>query len=32
VVHVPGDFPVGTFLDVLVESAAPSHLVGRVAG
>ena len=32
VVHVPGDFPAGTFLDVLVESAAPSHLVGRVAG
>ena len=32
VVHVPGDHPAGAFLDVVVERAAPSHLVGRVAG
>jgi tRNA-2-methylthio-N6-dimethylallyladenosine synthase len=32
VVHMPGEFPGGKFLDVFVESAAPSHLIGRVAG
>jgi len=30
VVHVVGEFPVGTFLDVVVERAAPSHLTGRL--
>jgi tRNA-2-methylthio-N6-dimethylallyladenosine synthase len=31
VVHVPGDHAPGTFLDVVVERAAPSHLVGRLS-
>ncbi|MDP8957833.1 MAG: tRNA (N6-isopentenyl adenosine(37)-C2)-methylthiotransferase MiaB [Actinomycetota bacterium] len=31
VVHVPGQFPVGRFLDVEVVKAAPHHLLGRVA-
>jgi tRNA-2-methylthio-N6-dimethylallyladenosine synthase len=29
VVNVPGEIPAGTFLDVEVEHAAPSHLLGR---
>ncbi len=31
VVHVPGDYAPGTFLDMEVTAAAPHHLVGRVA-
>jgi tRNA-2-methylthio-N6-dimethylallyladenosine synthase len=30
VVHVPGVYPPGTFLQALVEHAAPSHLIGSV--
>lgn len=30
VVHLPGDFPPGTFLSARIERAAPSHLVGSV--
>jgi len=29
VVHIPGEIPSGTFLDVEIEDAAPHHLVGR---
>lgn len=29
VVNVPGEYRAGTFLDVVVEHAAPSHLLGR---
>jgi tRNA A37 methylthiotransferase MiaB len=29
VVHVTGEIPSGTFLDVEIEDAAPHHLVGR---
>jgi tRNA-2-methylthio-N6-dimethylallyladenosine synthase len=32
VVHVPGSLPAGSFIDVAVEHAAPSHLMGRPAG
>jgi tRNA-2-methylthio-N6-dimethylallyladenosine synthase len=28
-VHVAGEFPAGTFLEVEIEAAAPHHLVGR---
>ncbi|MFH1330176.1 MAG: tRNA (N6-isopentenyl adenosine(37)-C2)-methylthiotransferase MiaB [Actinomycetota bacterium] len=31
VVHLPGVFPPGTFLQGRIERAAPSHLMGRVA-
>jgi tRNA-2-methylthio-N6-dimethylallyladenosine synthase len=31
VVHLPGEHPAGTFVDVLVERVAPSHLMGRPA-
>ncbi len=31
VVHVPGEYPPGMFLQVAVDHAAPSHLIGRVA-
>jgi tRNA-2-methylthio-N6-dimethylallyladenosine synthase len=31
VVHLPGAFGPGSFLDAVIESAAPSHLFGRVA-
>ena len=31
VVHLPGTHRPGTFLDAVVERAAPSHLMGRVA-
>jgi tRNA-2-methylthio-N6-dimethylallyladenosine synthase len=31
VLHVPGAHTPGSFLDAVVEHAAPSHLVGRVA-
>jgi tRNA-2-methylthio-N6-dimethylallyladenosine synthase len=31
VLHVPGEHAPGSFLDAVVERAAPSHLVGRVA-
>ena len=31
VVNVPGEIPAGTFLEVVVEHAAPSHLLGRAA-
>jgi tRNA-2-methylthio-N6-dimethylallyladenosine synthase len=31
VVHLPGAFPPGRFLDVVVERAAPSHLMARLA-
>jgi tRNA-2-methylthio-N6-dimethylallyladenosine synthase len=31
VVHAPGAYPAGTFLDAVVEHAAPSHLIGRVS-
>jgi tRNA-2-methylthio-N6-dimethylallyladenosine synthase len=31
VLHVPGVHPAGTFLEAVVDHAAPSHLVGRVA-
>ena len=31
VLHVPGDHAPGTFLEAVVERAAPSHLVGTVA-
>jgi tRNA-2-methylthio-N6-dimethylallyladenosine synthase len=30
VVHLPGDFPPGTFLEARIERAAPSHLIGRL--
>jgi tRNA-2-methylthio-N6-dimethylallyladenosine synthase len=30
-VHVPGRYKPGTFLDVLVTSAAPHHLIGQPA-
>jgi tRNA-2-methylthio-N6-dimethylallyladenosine synthase len=30
VVHVPGEFPPGTFLRARLTRAAPSHLIGRV--
>jgi tRNA-2-methylthio-N6-dimethylallyladenosine synthase len=30
VVHLPGTFPPGTFLQARLERAAPSHLMGRV--
>jgi len=30
IVHVPGEYPPGTFLRAVVEHAAPSHLVGSV--
>jgi tRNA-2-methylthio-N6-dimethylallyladenosine synthase len=29
VVHLPGGFPTGRYLDAVVERAAPSHLMGR---
>ncbi|MBN2113765.1 MAG: tRNA (N6-isopentenyl adenosine(37)-C2)-methylthiotransferase MiaB [Acidimicrobiia bacterium] len=29
VVHLPGEFPPGTFLRARLERAAPSHLIGR---
>ena len=32
VVHLPGEYPAGTFLHAAIEAAAPSHLMGRVAG
>jgi len=32
VVHVPGHYPSGVFLDAVIHEAAPSHLIGRVAG
>ena len=31
VVHLPGAFPPGRFLNVVVERAAPSHLMARLA-
>jgi tRNA-2-methylthio-N6-dimethylallyladenosine synthase len=31
VVHVPGEYPPGTFLQARLERAAPSHLMGTVA-
>jgi len=31
VVHVPGSFAPGSFLEAVLDSAAPSHLFGRVA-
>lgn len=31
VVHLPGTYPPGRFLDVVVERAAPSHLMARLA-
>jgi len=31
VVHVPGSYEPGTFFQAIVETAAPSHLMGRVA-
>ncbi|MCB2224013.1 MAG: tRNA (N6-isopentenyl adenosine(37)-C2)-methylthiotransferase MiaB [Actinobacteria bacterium] len=31
VVHLSGSYPPGTYLDAVVESAAPSHLMGRLA-
>ncbi|MDP2623006.1 MAG: tRNA (N6-isopentenyl adenosine(37)-C2)-methylthiotransferase MiaB [Actinomycetota bacterium] len=32
VLHLPGVHLSGTFIDAIVERAAPSHLIGRVAG
>jgi tRNA-2-methylthio-N6-dimethylallyladenosine synthase len=29
IVHVPGEYEPGTFLGAVVESAAPSHLMGK---
>jgi len=31
VVHLPGEFAPGSFLEAVIEDAAPSHLFGRVA-
>jgi tRNA-2-methylthio-N6-dimethylallyladenosine synthase len=31
VVHLPGEFAPGTYLDAVIEQAAPSHLMGRLA-
>jgi tRNA-2-methylthio-N6-dimethylallyladenosine synthase len=31
IVHIPGSYQPGTFFDAIVETAAPSHLMGRVA-
>jgi len=31
VVHLPGEYPVGEYLTAVVETAAPSHLMGRLA-
>jgi tRNA-2-methylthio-N6-dimethylallyladenosine synthase len=31
IVHVPGDYEPGTFFGAVIESAAPSHLMGRAA-
>jgi tRNA-2-methylthio-N6-dimethylallyladenosine synthase len=31
VVHVPGEYAPGTFLQARLERAAPSHLIGTVA-
>ena len=32
VVHVPGEYPAGVFLEAAITRAAPSHLIGSVAG
>jgi len=31
VVHLPGEYPPGLYLDAVIERAAPSHLMGRLA-
>jgi tRNA-2-methylthio-N6-dimethylallyladenosine synthase len=31
VVHLPGEYPPGLYLDAVIERAAPSHLMGRLS-
>jgi len=30
VVHISGEFAPGTYVDAIIEQAAPSHLMGRL--